>query len=146
MEDETFIPAIDRDAAIGEESTGTERDRSILASPPCQAELILDMNILRTFQTFLAPPDIAAIYGEFLRLTRDRLGLLVGNPSGEMLENEAHTIAGTAGMLGACQLAARAKELTAATGHDASLTTAISRLYAACDALGDTLHVSQVNY
>ena len=84
------------------------------------------------------------MYREFLRLTGTRLELLCDKPSLEVIHSTTHTIAGTAGMLGACQVAARARDLSATADLSFPIATEIARVYEACSTLSQTLRACQV--
>jgi hypothetical protein len=142
MEYALFIPEVDRMETAQQTAVGLTNDTFSLGLMFSPAELILDTDILHGLQAFLETSEIAAMYREFLRLTRERMELLRGNPHGEVVQSTSHTIAGTAGMLGACQVACRAKDIGAAPGPCFSLE--IARMYAACDTLSHTLRTSQV--
>jgi HPt (histidine-containing phosphotransfer) domain-containing protein len=107
-------------------------------------EAVLDRHILFGLQTFLEPVQLAEMYREFLRLTRKRLEILRESPSAETVRSITHTLAGTAGMLGAREIAALARQLDGDAHGSFSFLRQIDFLDEACDRLNRTLDVCKV--
>jgi HPt (histidine-containing phosphotransfer) domain-containing protein len=107
---------------------------------PPQTLSALDREAFEALESFLPPEELAELYREFLRLTCQRLDLLRGGMAPEMIRSVAHTIAGTAGMLGAQQIANLASQLNL-TAADESFdsTPLVGLLVEACDTLKLTL-------
>jgi HPt (histidine-containing phosphotransfer) domain-containing protein len=125
------------------------------SSPPRAAESsaayltqslsVLDRETFEGLEAFLPPEQLAELYREFLRLTCQRLELLRGRIPLETLRAVAHTLAGTAGMLGAQQIANLARQLDL-TAADQSFDSAhlVGLLFDACDTLKLTLSTYKV--
>lgn len=83
---------------------------------------------------------MAELYREFLRLTYQRLELLRGGVPLETIQSVAHTMAGTAGMVGAQQIANLARQLDLmAADQSFDFAHLVGLLFQACDTLKLTL-------
>jgi HPt (histidine-containing phosphotransfer) domain-containing protein len=114
------------------------------SGPGSMRDPILDMTTFQGLQTFLEPAQLAEMYREFLRLTRNRIEALRRNPQAETVRNITHTIAGTAGMLGAQGLATLAQQLEADADGSFSFATDVDLLHEACDTLSHALRACKV--
>ncbi len=92
----------------------------------------------------LAPVIITQIYGEFLTLTRLRLQTLPEIFDRQQVGELAHTIKGTAGMLGAQQIAACAEQLESDLDSHRAFESTVQRLGKACLELETELRKEQV--
>ena len=108
-------------------------------------EPTLDMNIFHGLRSFLEPAQLAEMYREFLRLTRNRLEVLRADPPPETVRNITHTIAGTAGMLGAQALATQARQIEDDADRSFSFAMDVDLLREACDTLSHALCACKVN-
>jgi HPt (histidine-containing phosphotransfer) domain-containing protein len=85
--------------------------RSEAVAQSGEDQAALDPGIFETLRTTLAPSALLEIYAVFLSDTRQRLALL-GEPNASgLLSQVVHTIRGSAGMIGATQIAALAERL-----------------------------------
>lgn len=116
------------------------------ALPGNQAPVsILDPEIFGSFRDMLDPETLAHIYREFLLTTRQRIDSLSEAPDPEALSRLAHTMKGTAGMLGANCIAARAAQLEHDLTHEPNLLQTAQQLTGDCHALESALAAEQVS-
>lgn len=71
----------------------------------------LDPRVFQTYSELFSPELLGEVYRDFLAQTRERLASMSQGVSLESMRSTAHTIAGTAGMLGAGRIARRAAQL-----------------------------------
>ena len=114
------------------------------SGPSSTGDPILDICIFQGLQTFLEPAQLAEMYREFLCLTRNRIEALRSNPQAETVRNITHTIAGTAGMLGAQSIAVLAQQLEADADGSFSFAADVDLLHEACDTLSHALRACKV--
>jgi HPt (histidine-containing phosphotransfer) domain-containing protein len=112
--------------------------------PESPSDPILDRNTFQGFQSFLEPVQLAEMYSEFLRLTRNRIEALRSHPEAATVRTITHTIAGTAGMLGAQGIATLAQQLEVDADRSVSFAVHVNLLHGACDTLTRTLRACKV--
>ena len=81
------------------------------AVPDVALDVVLDNDIFGSFCALLGLLETGLIYGQFVELAGKRIEALRAAPGVDFIKKEAHSLRGTAGMLGACALAALAGEL-----------------------------------
>ncbi len=108
------------------------------------AEPVLDLAIFGAFRDVLDPKTLAGIYRDFLLQTGARVAALPRLQDREELSGLAHTLKGTAGMLGANRVAARAAQLERELAAGPDLALAAQQLAEACTALRAALIQAQV--
>ena len=104
----------------------------------------LNLEIFESLSQLLDRAILTQIYGEFLAQTRLRIHTLAQSADPHSVQATAHTIKGTAGMLGAAQIAAAAGQLEddPITGSD--LGAALAGIAENCMALEAALKGKQV--
>ena len=118
--------------------------------PPCisvhrvDTPPALQQEIFDSLCHLLDKAVLTQIYSEFLAQTRLRVHALTQSADPQVVQAMAHTIKGTAGMLGADRIAAAAKQLEddPATGSD--LSAALAEIAEGCTALEAALNGKQV--
>ncbi len=108
------------------------------------SEPTLDAAILASLRELLDAGIVAGIYREFLAQTQARLTSLEAPADPKHVCELAHTIKGTAGMLGAKAIAACAAELEDGPGSPEHLRRQVDRLGEACRALDAALRQERV--
>ena len=104
--------------------------------------MILDASIFDTLRELLDEDTLASTYREFLAVTRARIAGAPGLNDVEAMHLLGHTVRGTAGMLGAVEVADCAGRLERETPGDYKiLLAAVDR---ACAALEDALRKAEV--
>ncbi len=97
---------------------------------------MLDLATFAAFRDVLDPQTLADIYREFLHTTAARVAALPGlRDRGEELGRLAHTLKGTAGMLGANRVAALAARLEQELPGKPDLRQTADELAKACTEL-----------
>lgn len=109
----------------------------------CEGEL--DLQIFECFRAALDPSVLGDIYRDFLAQTRDRMTVLLGGASSDLIHSLSHTIFGTAGMLGAHRVADAAWSLDGATAEGAAIEQHVKAISEACEALETALRAQKVN-
>ena len=97
---------------------------------------VLDGDTFQALLSTLQPTVLLEIYRQFLLQTRQRCEALQRSSDSATLHAFAHTLRGTAGMLGATSIAALADQFTT---DGAPLLRSIDRLETACHALESAL-------
>ena len=111
---------------------------------PSDTPDVLDPDVYGYLTETLAPNVLAGIYSEFLERTRDRLATLMSTDS-IGLHEFAHTLGGTAGMLGARELVRAVAPLARMEPGSPELERIAHLLSAACDTLEKVLLRTQVH-
>ena len=123
------------------ERTSAVRSGSGRLLPPCALEPSLDPAVFGALASVLDPVVLAQIYREFLSQTRCRIEEPSMQHDTQIRASLAHTIKGTAGMLGAEAIARCAAYLEEPKADVKGTLTAMS---AACAALETALRERQV--
>lgn len=121
-------------------------DRNLLAPeqyPVCLPPL-LDLQIFEALRAVLDSATLSHIYAELLKQTRLRLTGLEQATHPDQVQAVAHSICGSAGMLGAATLAAAAAALEAHPTPDENLVRALESMRRGCAALEAALRERQV--
>ena len=96
---------------------------------------VLDPAVFTSFRSFLDEAAAAQVYRIFLADTRQRIGVIAADPACSEAAGLAHTVKGTAGMLGASAIAYRAAQVEHCLPHPPSIASLLARLYDDCAAL-----------
>ena len=123
------------------ERTSAVRSRSRRLLPPCALEPSLDPAVFGALASALNPVVLAQIYREFLAQTRSRIEEPSIQNDDQARASLAHTIKGTAGMLGAEAIARCAAYLETPEAEVKGTLTAMST---ACAALETALRERQI--
>ena len=113
---------------------------TVLRSQPVphsgEDQAALDRGIFETLRTSLASSALLEIYAVFLSDTRQRLALLSESKASGSLSQVVHAIRGSAGMIGATQIAALAERLESDSDPPSKLLRACEHLQATLRAEG----------
>ncbi len=101
----------DTHARVHAENSGADSLPAGAGAAGSNEDPVLDLATFGAFRDVLDPHTLADIYREFLQTTATRVAALPGLRDREELARLAHTLKGTAGMLGANRVAARAARL-----------------------------------
>ncbi len=115
--------------------------------PPGMTQIDLDPAVFGALRGMLPTDVLAHTYREFLKRTRAQLVAFsaADDPSRANERGDlGHTIRGTAGMLGATQVAVCAAALERTKVTASELRTAVTSLHTACTALESALRKEQV--
>ena len=112
-------------------------------SQPRVHELCLDLTVFDALAGVLDPPVLAQVYREFLLQTRSRVEELRSKPNYGNRPALAHTIKGTAGMLGARAIAGHAERLESGQGEGETAKT-LAAMLTACAALDAALRERRI--
>ncbi len=125
------------------QDAGSSRSPVVLRA--CATVPALDPEIFNSLHEVLDASVTAEIYREFLSQTRLRFAsLAAGTPDLTRMREAAHTLKGTAGMLGAKQIAAGAERLESAVSGNGDAASIIRQILGDCGSLEAALRIRQV--
>ncbi len=105
---------------------------------------VLEHNTLQGLCDLLSPGQIAEIYSTFLQHTQEKIELLRTDCPPEQARREAHSLKGSAGMLGASVLAEIAEEMEHNTFAGEALAERVHALQTALDAFALAIQAAGV--
>ncbi len=106
---------------------------------------VLNLDVFRSLLEFLDPSVLTQTYREFLLQTRAKIHFLKGGVSLAETHDVAHALRGTAGMVGADEIAAIAGGLEEEPTSGAPLVVLLECLHGSCTRLEAALRKEQLS-